>query len=229
MSGDVIINNVLSFIQSSRDSLTRVEILNKAGGFYKADDVTKAKEIIYAVVQKEPPKRRVPNKLTADIQDIQNVFDEANSSQVEIPTYAAFGMNCLPPSSGYEHIKDALDSMSEEISKLKTELTEVKSQKSDHVSQHINKAISELKKQVNNDLKTSLDGLKKEIARLITPRTLSDSNIPVESNLTSTSSTATVSELNDPSSSFSAMLKKARNQTNNRSKSNEAPQTVHAS
>ena len=216
-------------MQSSRDSLTRVEILNKAGGFYKADDVTKAKEIIYAVVQKEPPKRRGPNKLTADIQDIQNVFDEANSSQVEIPTYAAFGMNCLPPSSGYEHIKDALDSMSEEISKLKTELTEVKSQKSDHVSQHINKAILELKKQVNNDLKTSLDGLKKEIARLITPRTLSDSNIPVESNLTSTSSTATVSELNDPSSSFSAMLKKARNQTNNRSKSNEAPQTVHAS
>ena len=47
------------------------------------------------------------------------------------PIYAAHGKNSFPPASGYEFIKDHLDTMSEEIEKLKSELAAVKAKKSD--------------------------------------------------------------------------------------------------
>ena len=167
MSEHVQINNVLSYIQSSRDSLTKADISNAVEKFYKLDDISKSKDIIYDAIDKRPLQRRGAGRCVSEIQDILEAFDYADASTtIKLPMYAAFGKNALPPSSGYEYLKDALDLISNEITNMKSEIAQIKAQKSNEVNSHITTLFNDLEKKMKNDLLNTTNQLKSEISAL---------------------------------------------------------------
>ena len=156
----IVIENILCFIQSARDSLSSAEIQNTVEKFYKQKDIQKSKQVILDAVQEKPVKRRDVNK---DIQDILEAFASADSKQVNLPTYAAVGLDAMPPASGYELIQDSLNAMSDEISSLKSEINNLKAQKPQAISEEIQKSLITLRGQMTSEFQKHFLELKKLI------------------------------------------------------------------
>ena len=102
---NVIINDVLCFLTTSRNSLTADEAVISAVAFYTATDIISAKEKIFAIFKEKPVTRRAcvqhPNPSVADVQDILTLLTKKEGGKIEIPKFVAKGHNSLPPSSGF--------------------------------------------------------------------------------------------------------------------------------
>ena len=157
----VVMNNILSYIQSARDSNTVIEIINTVENFYKSKEIQKSKTVIYETIGEAPKGRRDTRN---DIQDILNAFDSANEKQIPLPTYAAVGKDALPPANGYEFLKDVLDNVSLEITSLKTEITKLKSQKKEEFRDEVMSSISDLIQQMKQEFINEIVNLRSEFS-----------------------------------------------------------------
>ena len=183
----VVINNILSYIQSARDSDTATDILNTVEKFYKSKDIQKAKNVIFDAIQERAIFR---HQVQMDIQDILDAFDTANAKQLQLPTYAAVGKAALPPANGYEFLKDTMDDVAEELSKMKREIATLKAQKQDTFRDEILKSIADFKKQMQEEFVTQIANLKNEFA------TMRNAKQPaLDTHLNSTQATTTYADI----------------------------------
>ena len=155
----VVINNILTYIQSARDSDTVTDIQHTVENFYKSKDIQKAKQELFDTIQEKATFRHQVKK---DIQDILDAFDTANAKQLLLPTYAAIGKNALPPSNGYEFLKETMDNVSEDISRMKSEIASLKSEKRDSFHDEFLKSIAEFKEQMKQEFSKQIAQLRNE-------------------------------------------------------------------
>ena len=213
MAQDVLINNVLSYIQSARDSSTKADLLNTVEKFYKLDEIVKSKEIIFDAIKKRPTQRRNPGRCASEIQDILEAFDTADATSVKLPTYAAYGKDALPPSNGYEFIMDAVNALAEEVTTLKSELVAVKADNNKADSSNIASLFKELERKLTKDLQSTVDQLRRDVSSIrLFP--------PSGAGTTPTLSAPALNEL--PSVSYSNMVKTKQTQKTSQLKKSHA-------
>ena len=127
---EAVLDNVLSFIQSAKASLTRDNIIMNAISFYKSDQILKAKDKIYELADQRPPKRNKspshPDPLTADMDDIMRIFKMYDDGENKLPTFVAFGYMSMPPWAGVESFAAVMCSLRDEISALRMQGDEIK-------------------------------------------------------------------------------------------------------
>ena len=127
---DTVLDNVLSFMSTASDTLTRDQIITHAFGFYKSPAILKAKEIIYKLVNKKSTRRNActshPEPLAADLEEIMCIFDKKEAGEISLPNFVASGYLSMPPSIGFESLAPVLCSYRDETTALRLQLEEIK-------------------------------------------------------------------------------------------------------
>ena len=125
-----VLNDVLSFIMTSRVSLSRDMIIANALAFYKAEAILKAKDVIFEVNNEKTIKRKAcnahPNPTVADLEDICSNIEKIESSNIPCPKFVASGYLSMPPGSGFEALASGMCSLRDEISALRLEVSEIR-------------------------------------------------------------------------------------------------------
>ena len=126
---NAVCNDVLCYISSARDTLSRDSIVPNCVGYYKTEDIVKAKEILFEICEERFITRKVcasqPNPCVAHLNDIVSLFDKKEGENSLLPTFLASGFKSLPP-NGFEPIASVLCSLRNEIAAVRFELTEVR-------------------------------------------------------------------------------------------------------
>ena len=126
---NTVLNDVLCYISSARDALSHEKIILNALAFYDTEAVKQAKEVIFGILKEKPIKRKTcsshPNPTVADLEDILQMFDKAESN-VNLPRFVAAGFLSMPPSSAFESLASVMCSLRDEVSALRLEVTEIR-------------------------------------------------------------------------------------------------------
>ena len=161
MATNIVVNNILSFVQCSRDSETNTEILRTVECFYKYEEVVTAKDLIMKEIDENSIRRKGVKKLSSEIEDIVSAFDTAEQKNIELPTFAAVGKHSVPPTNGFEFVKETLDFLMNEIKSLRSEVAALRDQKAKENTNLILASIQGLKSEVTgrseNNPSTSSD------------------------------------------------------------------------
>ena len=97
-----------------------------------------------------------------------------------MPVYAAYGKDALPPPTGYELIKDALNVLTDDIANLKSEIVILKAQKSENIQEDIQKSITDMKRVLTLQLETKFAEFQRELnSASISQNGISDKNTSV--------------------------------------------------
>ena len=127
---DTVLDNLLSYILSARDSLSGNQIVVNALAFYKSDIILKSKDVIFGFSGERPPKRKSyaahPNPSTADLEDILTVFEKSEAGKFNLPNFVSHGYNSMPPSDGFDSLAAVLCSLRDEVAALRFQTEEVK-------------------------------------------------------------------------------------------------------
>lgn len=126
---NVLSNDVLCFISTSRHTLTKDTIIASTIGFYKPDQILQAKDTLFKVCKERPTIRKVcashPNPNVADVADMIVLLQKMEDSNKTIPGFVASRFNSLPPLN-FEVIASVICSMRDEISTIRLELSQVR-------------------------------------------------------------------------------------------------------
>ena len=124
-----IINDILCYISSARDTISRDKIIINAFSYYTADDIKTAKTLICTTTGERNVKRKEcasePNVPRADIRDICTIFEKIESEGKNIPKFVAGGFMSFPP-NGFEYLAPMVCSLREEIAAMKQEITNLR-------------------------------------------------------------------------------------------------------
>ena len=125
-----IINDVLCYISTSRNTLSRDSITLNAVAFYKSEFVKQAKEVIFKVYNETPIQRKSckmhPNPTVADIEDILCLFDKMDENNFICPKFLAENYLSLPPSNGFEPLALIICSLRDELLAVRLEVSELR-------------------------------------------------------------------------------------------------------
>jgi len=124
---NAVINDVLCYISTARDSLAKDVIVMNACAYYRAEKILQAKELIHNIFcEKMVTRRRSPNQpntASIDLHDIMNIFDKYDGN---CPVkFLASSYDSLPP-SGFEPMAAIISSLRDEMLALRTELLQIK-------------------------------------------------------------------------------------------------------
>ena len=123
-SENVVVNNVLCYINSARHSLSNDQIIQCCLPFYDYDDIKSAKDNVYKSLKESSKRRRGDNAKKAEIQDILDALAKHEEREIPIPCYGADSYKAMPPTSGFEIIGSMLTTLFEEIFHLKNEINQ---------------------------------------------------------------------------------------------------------
>ena len=127
---NTVIDDVLCYITSSRNSITNDSIIVNAAGFYKPEIVRKSKELIFKICNERVIARKAttnrPNTAIPDVQDILDLIEKMENKSFLFPVFVAGSYNSLPPSSGFESLAAVMCSLRDEILALRTEVKELR-------------------------------------------------------------------------------------------------------
>lgn len=170
---NLMINDVLCFLSTSRDTLTSDEAIISATAFYNSDDILSAKKIIFSLCKEKLTVRRScpehPNPTVADIQDIINLLHKHDKGKKVFPKFVAESHNSLPPSAGFLAFARAFNRIRDELSEVKEELKQVKEAKNKE-----NRILEE-----STDLKQDIADIKSMLLLKSVVATPSDMTTPV--------------------------------------------------
>ncbi len=126
----IVIDDVLCCIQSVRDSLNEVCIVQMAVGYYTPEIVLVSKESIFKVCEEEYTKRRQSkqylNPSTRDVEDIIDLMVKMEGK--EMPQYVSRGYGTMS-SNEFEKIAGIMCSMRDEVCSLRVELKETRKER----------------------------------------------------------------------------------------------------
>ena len=90
--------NVISYVTTAKDTLTRNDILPKVVGFYKNDTISAAKDFFFSFCNEHPVKRKVttehPNSVVINVKDILPLLDKIEG-KVSFPSFVTAKYNSL--------------------------------------------------------------------------------------------------------------------------------------
>ena len=111
---DAVIDCVLCFISSARQSYTEAALTSLCLSFYSSEKITAAKKVLFSR----------NGKARSDLTDILTLFNKNEQSGVHLPKFLADSFDAMPPVSGYEilaeHIVDLLEQVGDLKEKIKT-------------------------------------------------------------------------------------------------------------
>ena len=126
---DTILDNVLCYISSARNTLTHENVIKNAMAFYKREIIIKSKEVISNLAGVRPANRKAckshSNPASADLEDIMSIFDKQNDGSLVLPDFVSSGYMSMPPSAEFESLASVMCSMRDEVAALRFHLEEV--------------------------------------------------------------------------------------------------------
>ena len=133
LNDELILNRVLSFIQSARDSICEKRIIDLTAAFFDPSEIYSSKQLIFNLVGKQFKERRstatTPNTARSDSQDIFNLFEELEQNEIKLPTFVSPGYGSIPSGAGVDSIVGILGSLRDEIANLKFEISEIRKER----------------------------------------------------------------------------------------------------
>ena len=126
---NTVINGILCYIASARDTLSHDEIVSNAFAFYKAETVVEAKEIICGLTKEKFVNRKSCNAhkdpAEAHLKDILECFAKMERNNDALPRFVADSFLAFPP-IGFKYLAPTLCSMRDEVAALREEVVEVR-------------------------------------------------------------------------------------------------------
>jgi len=123
---NAIVNGVLCYISTARNSHDDDTLLKICQAFYTTEVVVEAKKVLFGVTGEAVVTRRGPGKLRSDISDIVTQFRNLEESNTVLPRFLADSYNSVPPVSGFEVLADHIIGQLTEIGTLKEEVSSLK-------------------------------------------------------------------------------------------------------
>ena len=158
---EIRINDVLCYLTTGRNSLSRDNIVVNAVAYYTGEVIFSAKEIIFSFSNERAVKRKVtnehPNPAVMNVKDILTLLDKMEG-KVPIPSFVAANYNSLPPNN-FGPLAAVLCSLKDEIAALRNEVCQLREVNAENVSSNIDNAcvkqdISDIKLMLQNSLNT---------------------------------------------------------------------------
>ena len=140
-----IIDGVLCYISSARNSLGEQTIVAACQSFYSGEEILQAKEKFYKFVGDKPPNRRGNSKTLSDLTDIIALFRKLDDSDFAFPRFFCDSYRGMPPASGFELIADHIIGLVSQIEELKTTVKSLESQISENNLKEIKEELRDIK------------------------------------------------------------------------------------
>ena len=131
-----IINNLLCYVSTARHSMRNDDIIRACLVFYKDEEIIKGKDLLYEIGRERPIRRRNENRIMHELQDILDLFKKCDDNNMKIPKFVADEYNGMPPSSGFDVIAQAIQSLIHGTAELKKEIESLKDSR--HTQEVIN-------------------------------------------------------------------------------------------
>lgn len=123
MSKEIIINNVLCFLQSSSGDYSNEVLYDLIYSFYSVDEIKIAKELIANALKADTITRKDPDKKRKILNDLLELFEELKSKNMKI-VYVSDSYKKMPP-LGLEFIAPLLTNLSDEVARINTFLPKI--------------------------------------------------------------------------------------------------------
>ena len=125
-----VISDVLCFLLTSEESMTKDDIVTVAVGFYSSEKIKKAKELFFQICKERLVTRKActshPNPSVPDVEDILSLHEKVVGKKFLLPRFLAERYSSLPPSSGFLPLASMLCSLREEMVTLKEEVSQLR-------------------------------------------------------------------------------------------------------
>lgn len=149
-----VVDSLLCYVQSARDKFSTEEIIKNVVGFYPQPRILQSKTTLFTSAKTKMIKRKAcdshPNPADADVMDILELWEKINEGAGDpFPTFVSVGVDSMP-SGDFNAIASILCSLRDEISCLRHEVTEVRSERERDIkvleqSDNIMEELSEIK------------------------------------------------------------------------------------
>ena len=149
MSENTLINSVLCYTSTARHSQSEQSIISACLSFFKNDEITEAKEILYNAVDEPMSKRKGENKARNDLSDVLALLTKCDSKDKELPKFLCDGYNKMPPASGFEVLASHMVCLIEEVANLKSEVSKLKTDKGSDQTAVIKEELRDIKLLLN--------------------------------------------------------------------------------
>ena len=128
---EIILDDVLCFISSARNSISSNQITANAVAFFKSDLILKSKDRICSLAGYRNITRKQcsshPNPSTADLEDILSMFEKiVSSAGSALPKFVCSGYQAIPPISASEAWTSVICSVRDEITALREQVVELR-------------------------------------------------------------------------------------------------------
>ena len=125
----LLINNILCFVSTARQSTSCNEIVQICLAFYKEKEILDAKKLICDFIGEKIKYRRGENRMLYELKDLVELFARCDDDEIPLPKFVCDSHDGMPPASGFSIVANAITTLMEEISTLKTELNHMKDQR----------------------------------------------------------------------------------------------------
>ena len=142
---NAVINSVLCYMVSARNSYTENSILTTCLSFYSYEKIYDAKETLCGITGDTLLKRRGDNKAKADLMDIMEIFKRIDQQGGSLPKFLSDSHADMPPASGFEIISEHLLDLISEVAFLKEKLLEMNPGDSSRTSDHLTDVKEDIK------------------------------------------------------------------------------------
>lgn len=133
VSNNIVLNNVLCYISTARNTLPNDEIVTAVISYYNQDEITKARNYIFQLYKKQEKRRQGENRLKNMVQDILDLFVTIDNEDLEIPKFVADSFDALPPVTGFSAVARHISALMDAVSALQIEVSQLKQAKESEI------------------------------------------------------------------------------------------------
>ena len=174
---NTILNDVLCFLYTSRDSITNEDAINMTVSFYDSEAIKEAKSKIFKICQEKYTARKAsknsPNPSIANVQDILDLFIKMEGKNFLFPSFVAKSFTSMPP-PGFTHFARILGSLRDEMTSLKEEIKQLREAR--EVDLKSLEDVSDVKQDIA-DIKVTLNSRAPLFQRQVTAPALKKSHV----------------------------------------------------
>lgn len=181
---NALVNNVLCFITTSRNTLNHDEIVSSVVAFYNAEKIKEAKEIIFKLLREKVIVRKTcdkhPNPSVPNVKDILKLLSTREIDALELPSFLCDGYNAMPP-RGFSDIAGMICDLRDEIAAFRHELHEHRRERTLDIKSL--EDLSDTKEDIT-DTKRMINEVKNNVGKILTEvsgRT-APNDIPINNN-----------------------------------------------